>query len=402
MSTALTTPPATGIVSKTGIVLATMDEIWRFAETVINSGMAPKGITNPSAATITIQMGMELGLPPMASLQNIAPINGRPSIWGDAMLGVVRSTGELEEFSEWFENNGTKLARTPSEFTDTVMAVCRVKRRGYEAVETSFSVADAKRAKLWGKQGPWTEYTSRMLKMRARAFNLRDQFGDALRGLYSAEEQQDMPNEMRDVTPRENTAPPKVITGGTTTPAAAAEPEKKTRKSAAKDAPVEAAAEALPTRKVMYAGIKEAAAAAELSPASAEAAFKAAGLLDKPIAETTDDELHAMYVARFEILKSAASAEKQEPTTRQVLAIYQNHQVTNSKPEDAKKWTHSKLRYSLDGEEEIREAGTYSTTIGKLLDSLEGGEAILITFKTTDKGETMEGLELAPNAGGAE
>ena len=213
-TTALTTTPAPGTVSKTGIILSNMDEIWRFAETVIASGMAPKGIINPSAATIIIQMGMELGLPPMASLQNIAAINGRPSIWGDAMLGVVRSTNELEEFTEWFEKDGIKLARTPSDFTDTVMAVCRVKRKGHDPIESSFSVADAKRAKLWGKQGPWTEYTARMLKFRARSFALRDEFGDALRGLYSAEEQRDLPPEMRDVTPRDNT-PPKVITGGT-------------------------------------------------------------------------------------------------------------------------------------------------------------------------------------------
>ncbi len=199
MNTALSTQTTPGAVSKTGIVLSTMDEIWRFSETVIASGMAPKGISNPSAATIIIQMGMELGLPPMASLQNIAAINGRPSIWGDAMLGLVRATGELEEFTEWFEHKGTKLDRSPIEFPDDLMAVCRVKRRGYDAAEASFSVADAKRAKLWGKQGPWTEYTARMLKVRARSFGLRDEFGDALRGLYTAEEELDLP--MRNVTP---------------------------------------------------------------------------------------------------------------------------------------------------------------------------------------------------------
>jgi hypothetical protein len=310
MSTALSTTPAPGTVSKTGIILANMDEIWRFAETVIASGMAPKGINNASAATITIQMGMELGLPPMAALQNIANINGRPSLWGDAMLGVVRSTGELEEFTEWFENGGIKLARTPSEFPDTVMAVCRVKRRGYEAIESSFSVADAKRSKLWGKQGPWTEYTARMLKFRARSFALRDEFGDALRGLYSAEEQRDAPNEMRDVTPRDTT-PPKVITGGTTAPAA---PEPVKAKAAAKPkaAPVEEeaaaveepAAPTIPPRATMIADLRTAyrAAGIRTGPEAEEVARKAGYLAEgKGIAELSGADMFHLYQNRDSI-----------------------------------------------------------------------------------------------------
>lgn len=395
MNTALSTPPAPGTVSKTGIILANMDEIWRFAETVIASGMAPKGINNAAAATITIQMGMELGLPPMASLQNIAAINGRPSIWGDAMLGVVRSTGELEEFTEWFENNGTRLDRTPSEFPDTITAVCRVKRRGYEAVESSFSVADAKRAKLWGKQGPWTEYTARMLKFRARSFGLRDEFGDALRGLYSAEEQCDMPNEMRDVTPRDTT-PPKVITGGQQAPATT-EPAAADKKPRGKAATAEAAAVTIPSRKEMLKAIKDAFLAAEVSPATAEAKFKAAGLIPDTLAKTTDEELHAIYLRRLEILPPKEAAEEAAPEP--LLAIYENHQVTKAPEDSERKWTFYKLRYSVAGDENIREATTYSTTIGGLLDTLEGGESILITVEAGEKSDTIKSLELATKEG---
>jgi hypothetical protein len=66
-----------------------------------------------------------------------------------------------------------------------------VKRKGEPDVHSSFSVSDAKRAGLWGKQGPWSQYPKRMLQLRARAFALRDAFPDALRGLASAEEEQD-------------------------------------------------------------------------------------------------------------------------------------------------------------------------------------------------------------------
>src|SRR5206468_516947 len=55
--------------------------------------------------------------------------------------------------------------------------------------------ADAKKAKLWNKVGPWTEYPQRMLQMRARGFGARDGYPDVLRGLISAEEAADIPFE---------------------------------------------------------------------------------------------------------------------------------------------------------------------------------------------------------------
>jgi hypothetical protein len=187
---------------KNGLKLQNLEEMWRFSKAVAVSGMAPKGIESPEAILIALQMGAELGLPPMASLQNIAVINGRPSVWGDAQLGVVRATGELEEFDEWFEVDGKRIDRNPSDFKDNTTAVCHVKRTGdKEPGITAFSVADAKRANLWGKQGPWSQYPYRMLRFRARSFGLRDRFGDALRGLLTVEEVRDLPKgEVIDIT----------------------------------------------------------------------------------------------------------------------------------------------------------------------------------------------------------
>lgn len=398
-TTELSTPPAPGTVTKTGIILSNMDEIWRFAETVIASGMAPKGINNPAAATITIQMGMELGLPPMASLQNIAAINGRPSIWGDAMLGVVRSTGELEEFTEWFENAGIKLARTPSDFPDSVMAVCRVKRRGYDPIESSFSVADAKRAKLWGKQGPWTEYTARMLKFRARSFALRDEFGDALRGLYSAEEQRDLPPEpMRDVTPR-NTEPVKVITGGTGKTPAKDKPAAQAASVETEETP--AGVQAFPSREEMSAAIKARMKEPKIGLPVAERRCREAGLLKtgQTFQGTTDAELFAIF-SRLDVINPPEAAEESTPAPEPIRAFYQNHQVTRSADGAERKWTCWKLRYQIAGEDDIREAVTFSSTLGDLLDTLEGAEAILLTVKVGEKGDSIVTLELASKVGG--
>lgn len=201
--------PAKAIVSigDRGLRPTDMDGLWRTAQAVSKSGLAPKGLESPEAVFVAMEMGLELGLPLMASLQNIAVVNGRPTLWGDSQLAVVRATGELEEFSEWYEVAGKRVPRNPSAFDDGTTAVCRVKRRGLEASETAFSVADAKRAGLWGKAGPWSQYPARMLRFRARSFGLRDQFGDALRGLLSTEEAGDIAVEVVQTAPARTLTP---------------------------------------------------------------------------------------------------------------------------------------------------------------------------------------------------
>ncbi len=171
-----------------GIQLQSMSEAKAMAETVIASGLAPKGMEKVATVLIAMQMGAELGLPPMASMQNIAVINGRPTVWGDAMLAICQTSGVFcfESFTEEITGEGEKM-----------VATCTVRRlpKGKPVVRT-FSVADAKRAGLWGKSGPWTQYPSRMLQLRARAFALRDTFADITRGFMVMEEARDI-----DLTP---------------------------------------------------------------------------------------------------------------------------------------------------------------------------------------------------------
>jgi polyhydroxyalkanoate synthesis regulator phasin len=165
-----------------GLALASLDDAWRFAQLVAKSNMAPKDfIGKPESILIAIQMGAELGLPPMAALQNIAVINGRPSVWGDCALALVQSHPQYEWHEEKFEGEG-----------DTRVAIFRVKRKGHEVHETRFGWADAKRAKL-AEKDTYRSYPDRMIQMRARGFGLRDKFADALRGMITSEEAQDYP-----------------------------------------------------------------------------------------------------------------------------------------------------------------------------------------------------------------
>ena len=174
-------------VGSRGIELRSIEELYRFAKFVAASPFAPRGFQSPEAIVVAIQYGYELGLTPMQSLQNVAVINGKPSIYGDAMLAVVRASGLLEYITERFEGAG-----------ELRKAVCVVKRAGapHERL-TEFGVIDARRAGLWAKPGPWQQYPDRMLMFRARGFALRDEFGDVLRGLVSVEEAADYPPRAR-------------------------------------------------------------------------------------------------------------------------------------------------------------------------------------------------------------
>ena len=157
---------------------SSLAEAMEFAGMMSKSSIVPKDYqNNPGNILVAIQWGMEIGLQPLQSMQSIAVINGRPSIWGDAMLALVRSSGLLEAINE--------------DVTES-KAVCTIKRRGEQEVVREFSLQDAKQAGLTGKQGPWSQYPKRMLQMRARAFALRDVFPDVLRGVHVAEEAQDI------------------------------------------------------------------------------------------------------------------------------------------------------------------------------------------------------------------
>lgn len=158
-----------------------------------------------AVATMTILHGMEVGLPPMQALQTITIINGRPLVWGDAVPALLWRAGF--RLKEWVDGEGD--ART---------AHCEIARPDGATIARAFSVADAKRARLWdarekitrkGRGGstytvdndaPWHRFPERMMAMRARGFAVKDGASDVTRGLYLREEYEE--NEIVDVTPK--------------------------------------------------------------------------------------------------------------------------------------------------------------------------------------------------------
>lgn len=198
---------ATNMHSKgTGLVLRNLDDMALFARTAFDAmtrELTKSGLDSPGKVILALETGQELGLPPMASLRSIAVIGGKPTIYGDAGLALVRKSGLLESIKE-VEPTIREIGKDLKETSDEVKAICTVKRKeDAESTVREFSVAEARQANLWGKVSkdgkamPWTTHPGRMLKLKARAFALRDTFPDVLMGLNFFEEMQgiEMPTE---------------------------------------------------------------------------------------------------------------------------------------------------------------------------------------------------------------
>lgn len=200
-----------------GIAPATLDEAWRLAQNLSRSGLVPKAYQGkPSDVLVAVLMGAEVGLSPTTALQSIAVVNGRPGLYGDGLLAVVTAAPSFagrDAYLEVESVTGAPLLRVDALTADdlkrdTTRAVAEFRRRGHaDPFVATFSIADAKRAGLWTKEGPWQTYPQRMLLWRAIDFAARAAFPDVLKGIRSALELADLPV---DPDPAPAPAPPVV------------------------------------------------------------------------------------------------------------------------------------------------------------------------------------------------
>ncbi|MBK7380705.1 MAG: hypothetical protein IPJ03_17245 [Ignavibacteriales bacterium] len=161
----------------------TFAEAERFAKILSESDFVPKEFRGkPGNCLVAMQAGNEIGIGPTQSVQNIAVINGRPSIYGDAALAVVRAHPRFSSIEELDAQDAIAKGS----------GVCSITTRDGVKVTRRFSIDEAKKAGLWSKAGPWSQYPGRMLQMRARAFAMRDSMPEALKGIAIREEVEDI------------------------------------------------------------------------------------------------------------------------------------------------------------------------------------------------------------------
>lgn len=164
---------------------AEFQDRWRLAEIMAVSGIVPEGYREKDGSLkterifVALQYAAELGLSPMYGVQNIAVVNQRPSLMFAAKLGLIKSTGLLEDHWAEYTADGEKCQYF-------------VKRLGFERVVVGeFTRAIAKAAGLYSK-GTWKAYDRDMLMYRAGSRALNEAFPDILAGLADPDEAEEI------------------------------------------------------------------------------------------------------------------------------------------------------------------------------------------------------------------
>lgn len=161
------------------------EDLDKMSNIYFKSKLIPEHLKSPESVYIAMRWALALGIDPFLGLRDIFIIENIPSIRTEAAIALVESSGFCEYIEQTFIGNP---------YDDSYTAICTVRRKGRKEHTSTFSVKDAKDAKLWGKKTKtgadttWITYKKRMLMYRAVGFALRDIFPDVLRGARLYEE----------------------------------------------------------------------------------------------------------------------------------------------------------------------------------------------------------------------
>lgn len=167
------------------LVPTTIDGAFQLARWLAGSSLLPKSVAREHDIFFIIQAGMELGLPPMAALRGLYVVHGRTALESKTKAALALQKGKAEYFRRI---EYTKDATT-----------WETKRRGdSEVVRMRYTLKEAQDAWLApdpnakparpGKEGPWREYTQRMISHRALGWLCDDVYADVMMGVATAED----------------------------------------------------------------------------------------------------------------------------------------------------------------------------------------------------------------------
>ena len=180
-----------GVVSgRRGVVLETFEQILQFARIAFRSNLAPANTQSVEDCFLMIQAGLELGLTPMLALDSMYVVNGHAKIYGDGMWALCRCSPVFNA-AMYDEHFVGELG------SDDYKAVCTLGRNepGAKSHTREFSVADAKRAGLMGKDN-YKKWLPDMLLRRARSRGCSDVYPDLLKGMGSPETREEVEERM--------------------------------------------------------------------------------------------------------------------------------------------------------------------------------------------------------------
>lgn len=182
-------PVAVGQPSRSMIPFSpqNLNEALTISKQLATSDLCPKSFGGkPENVLAAIMMGHELGFGVMQSLSNIAVVNGRASVWGEAVSALILNSGICEYLLDSVAGEGKTLAVT-----------IKTKRSGMPEYVYTYSWADAEKAGLTGKD-TYQKYPKDMLYWKCLGRVSKRNYADVLKGI-AIRENMDEPIETESV-----------------------------------------------------------------------------------------------------------------------------------------------------------------------------------------------------------
>lgn len=162
----------------TDLVLQNMNSLITMADKLHRSSLLPMALRNKPAEVLQIlQMGSELGLKPMQSINSINVIQGKPTISSQLMIALIRQN---------CPNSFIKI----EEDTDKRIVKCTMARDKADIDQAYTASWDMDKAKAMGmdKKDNYLKQPMTMLKWRSVSEAARFVFPDIIMGCYTPEE----------------------------------------------------------------------------------------------------------------------------------------------------------------------------------------------------------------------
>lgn len=170
-----------------------LEEMTKFANTLISSGILPPNYKTAESVIATIIQGKELGLKAMTALQNIHFISGKPTLGTNAISALIRGRGV--DFQTIKDAEPIKNAEGKTIDLITTIRFFRYSNVVNKVLEEdcSFTWNDAVAAGLTGKD-VWKKFPKAMIFARCLSMGARRVANDILLGVYETTEMADSTN----------------------------------------------------------------------------------------------------------------------------------------------------------------------------------------------------------------
>lgn len=170
--------PTSGTIA--ALVPTTLEGTYQLAQWLSAASFLPAHLRGKPDDTFAIMLaGYELGLPTMAALRGLYIVNGKPSLESRTKAALCITRGVAVYFKR-------------TEYTAT-RCTWQMKRRDTgEIFESTYTIEEAKAAKLTDKAGPWQSYPKRMLSHRSLGWLCDDACPEVTLGIGTAEDRYDL------------------------------------------------------------------------------------------------------------------------------------------------------------------------------------------------------------------